>query len=503
MMKNLPHSIYNWVSLTGAMVAAVCFFMIVFLFVVSAIFLQGGSYLGIVIYILLPVVLVAGLLLIPIGMIRSIRREKKSENIKSVGWPAIDLNDIRHRNAFFVFSIGTTIFLFLSAIGSYEAFHFTESVTFCGTLCHSVMNPEYTAYQHSAHAKVACVDCHVGSGADWYVRSKLSGLYQIYSVMFNKYKKPIAVPIHNLRPAREVCEDCHWPQKFYAQKLQSRRHYLNDKENTQWDIQLTIKIGAEQSAHGLKEGIHWHINPDISVEYISEVEKRSNIPWVRYTNHKTGKTVVFMDEENPIDESEIKEENIRKMDCMDCHNRPSHNYLPPAVFVNEAITAGKIPLDLPEIKNLSMEICNKKISNSDSTGIYIQQLIEEFYESDYPEIFENGKSRIQKAVTGLKEVYFANIFPEMNVRWDAYPSHIGHLEFDGCFRCHNNRHVSENEDRIKKDCNLCHIINAQGTPDDMEISQFGEALEFKHPGDVEEVEWQESLCTECHTGLNP
>ena len=171
--------------------------------------------------------------------------------------------------------------------------------------------------------------------------------------------------------------------------------------------------------------------------------------------------------------------------------------------MNEAITAGSIPKDLPEIKNLSMELCNEQISNSDSAQEFIRQSITEFYESEYPDIFESEKEKIELAISGLNDIYFKNIFPEMNVRWDAYPNHIGHLEFDGCFRCHNNEMESENGDVISIDCDLCHSITFQGSEEDMQFAKVGESLFFQHPGDVEEDEWAESLCTDCHTGLNP
>ena len=182
MKLKLPHSTQNWLSVVGATIALISLFMIIFLFVISSIFGQGGSYLGLIVYILLPGIMIMGMILIPIGMIITARRIRREKAKEMDDWPRLDLNDIRHRNAFFIFAIGTTVFLFLTAVGSYEAFHFTESVTFCGELCHGVMNPEYTAYQHSPHARVSCVECHVGSGADWYVRSKLSGLYQVYAV---------------------------------------------------------------------------------------------------------------------------------------------------------------------------------------------------------------------------------------------------------------------------------------------------------------------------------
>lgn len=502
MKLKLPPSTQNWVSLIGVTIALISLFMIIFLFVITGILDQGGHYMGLILYILLPGFMIFGMILIPVGMIITIRKAKKAPKTISEEWPKIDLNDIRHRNAFFVFAIGTTIFLFLSAVGSYEAFHFTESVTFCGEICHAVMEPEYTAYKNSPHARVACVECHVGSGADWYVRSKMSGLYQVYAVLANVYPTPIPTPIKNLRPARETCEECHWPQKFYSQKLRNEKHYLNDKENTEWDIHMVMKIGAQYSALGLEEGIHWHINPNVRIDYIAADNQNLEIPWVRYTDIKSGKVVTYIDEDNPIQETDIKDRATRTMDCMDCHNRPSHSYRPPAFFVNDAITAGEIPHNLPEIKSLAMEICDMDFSTTDTAKILIREAIIEFYSENYEEIFENNPEMVEKAALGLYEAYAENIFPNMKVRWDAYPNHIGHLEFDGCFRCHNDRHTSENGTVISKDCNVCHSIIAQGSSEDKEVANIGSSLEFRHPVDIGE-EWKESLCTDCHTGLNP
>jgi hypothetical protein len=503
-LKNLklPSSVYNWTSIIGATIALISLFMIVFLFAITTIFNQGGSYLGVVIYIALPTLLVIGLIMIPIGMIFKYKRQKKEkETGRILRWPAIDFNEPRHRNAFMIFSVGSTIFLLLSAIGSYEAFHYTESVEFCGTLCHEVMNPEYVAYQNSPHARVACVDCHVGSGADWYVRSKLSGLYQVYSVIFNKYEKPIPVPIHSLRPARETCEECHWPEKFYARQLRIERHYLADADNTEWDIHLQMKTGPSISALGLQEGIHWHINPDIKIEYVATTPDREIIPWVRYTNVKTGEVQVYIDPENELEPGQMDTLELRMMDCMDCHNRPSHNYQTPMFAVNSAITAGEIPKELPEIKLMAMDAMNRQYSTTDSAMMGIENIITEYYASAYEDIFNTQPEMISKAIKGIQEAYKKNIFPEMKVKWNAYPNHIGHMEFNGCFRCHNDRHSTEEGRLIPLDCNLCHSIVAQGTPGNMQvISGLDESLEFYHQNDPDQ-DWKGGLCSDCHSEL--
>jgi hypothetical protein len=478
--------------------------MIIFLATVTIVFLEErATYLGLVIYMLIPAVMVFGLLLIPIGMYLKIKQEQRTGRRTRAPWPAIDLNNIQHRNAFFVFSIGSAVFFFLSAIGSYEAFHYTESNAFCGTLCHTVMLPEYTAYQSSPHAQVACVECHVGPGANWYVRSKLSGLYQVYATTTKIYPQPIPTPVSNLRPARDVCEQCHWPEKFYTQNIRLESHFLPDENNTRWDIALVMKVGAPHSALGLIEGIHWHINPHVKVEYIATDYERENIPWVKYTNLESGEEKIYQDEENQLEKAQIDTLEIRTMDCIDCHNRPSHLYRAPMKFVNKGMVAGHIPPELPEIRSLAVDLCAEEYQSTDSALIYIRKEINSFYQENYPEIYENQHDLINKAIKGLQTEFKKNIFPEMKVRWDAYPDHIGHQEYNGCFRCHNDIHATEEGEVIRKDCNLCHLINAQGSPGgNMERALVGQALDFKHPVDIDEI-WRDGLCVDCHSGLNP
>ncbi|MCK5134486.1 MAG: NapC/NirT family cytochrome c [Bacteroidales bacterium] len=346
----LPKSYYNWTSLIGTAVAAISFFLILFFLAITFIFNEGSSYAGLFAYIILPGFLVLGLILIPIGMRARSRRDRRRQEVMKTVWPVVDLNDRRHRNAFTIFVICTVVFLLASAVGSYEAFHYTESTEFCGTMCHTVMEPEYVAYQNSPHARVSCVECHVGSGADWYVKSKLSGLYQVYSVAFKKYPRPIPTPVHSLRPARETCEQCHWPEKFTPHLSRSEKYFLTDSSNTEWDINLQIKIGSQYSALGLQEGVHWHINPDVRIEYVATDEKREFIPWVRMTNLETGEVTEYLDDDEVFYTDSLENYTIRNMDCMDCHNRPSHEYKSPSNYVDQMLASGEIPSELK--KNL-------------------------------------------------------------------------------------------------------------------------------------------------------
>ena len=215
------------ISFIGTIIAYISLFLIAAFAFIGWVYDDSSSYLGLFIFIIIPGFLIIGLLMIPIGMsIERKRRKKRELEYVKQGWPVIDMNVKKYRNAIFLFAVGTIILFILSGIGSYEAFHYTESNEFCGTLCHEVMEPEHVAYQNSTHSRVRCVDCHVGSGADWYVRSKLSGLRQVYGVLTNDFNRPIETPIHNLRPARETCEKCHWPEKFYARSFRQSKHFF-------------------------------------------------------------------------------------------------------------------------------------------------------------------------------------------------------------------------------------------------------------------------------------
>ena len=499
----LPKSYYNPVSLLGSILASVSFLIILFFLISQLLFNiqeDSGSYVGLFIYIALPIFLIIGLILIPIGMSRRSKKLKKEGDTGKLKGIVLDLTDQRQWNAVAIFIVVTIFFLLLTGIGSYRAFHYTESNEFCGTLCHKVMDPEYTAYQSSAHARVTCVECHVGEGANWYVRSKLSGLYQVYSVLFNKYPRPIETPIRNLRPARETCERCHWPEKFYSYRLENEIHYLADSANTEWNIQLKMKIGSELGAQGLLEGIHWHINPNVKIEYISSDQKRESIPWVRYINMATSDTVVFQDMLEPLEPEALDTLEIREMDCLDCHNRPSHHYLPPQEFTDMLMAAGEIPVELPEIKTLAMQVFNTTFTTRDSGYMMIEESINDFYSGSYPEIMAEKKELVDRAIAGFKAGFDKNMFPIMNVSWDHYPNQIGHIEFNGCFRCHNGNHENENGDVISRDCNLCHDIVGEGTKENYLTTNINQSLEFVHPVDIDEA-WKEFTCADCHRYL--
>ncbi len=497
----LPSSIKNWISITGAVLAVFNLASILSLFILNNFFGFGGSYIGLFIYIVLPVFMIFGLLLIPIGMRINRKRARRAEKEgRELNWPVLDFNNIANRNAATIFIAGTVVLLIISSIGSYEAFHYTESVEFCGKLCHQVMEPEYVTYHGSPHERVACVECHVGAGASWYVKSKLSGLYQVYSVLAKKYPQPIPTPIANLRPARETCEECHWPEKFYDHSLRVKRSFLTDEENTERIINMQIKTSTKVVMGEVEKGIHQHIDPNVRIEYKTATENRQVIPWVKYTNLETGESEIYTDSENVLSETQMDSLETRVMDCLDCHNRPSHDYSAPQNFIDKKMSEGKIPVDLPSVKLVAMLALNQDYPTRDSAFFAIESQVNDFYESGYPDVWENRKADIQRATLEIQDGYANNIFPFMNANWKAYPNNLSHMESDGCFRCHNDRHATESGKVISKDCNLCHDILAQGTRDSMQYSNSFEPLEFEHPVDIGE-DWKTEYCSMCHSAL--
>ena len=496
----LPPSSKNWLTIIGSIIAAINLLLILLLFVISTIFDKGNSNLGLSLYIILPGFLILGLLMIPVGMFLERRRIIKSLVHDTSQLPRLDLNDPSHLNAFIIFTITTIIILFLSTLGSFKAYHITESVEFCGTLCHQVMEPEHTAYMNSPHANVSCVECHVGSGASWFVKSKLSGLHQVYAVLTKTYPRPIETPLHDLRPARETCEKCHWPQKFYTRTLWTNKYFLADSLNTEWDIMLQMKTGPEYSGLGLKEGIHWHINPDVNIEYLSDNDKRENITYVKYTNKATGDVTIYRNDNNPVSDSLIAASTSRTMDCIDCHNRPSHNYNSPTVYFDKAMLTGAVSKSIPFFKKVAMGILRETFSDKDTALMKIEETLTSYYKSDFNEYYEKNKDLVNNSVASVLKAFSQNTFPKLKVTYDNYPEHIGHLESDGCFRCHNDSFKSDNGRTITRDCNLCHTIVGQGTQGTMQYTSIRENLDFQHPVDIGTA-WKEANCSECHRYL--
>jgi nitrate/TMAO reductase-like tetraheme cytochrome c subunit len=477
----------NWLSLTGLVVIVGSLFSFFFLLFLDAMAPFANPYVGILTYLVAPAFLVIGL---AVGVLGAFLRHRQI--VKTAGpMPPlrIDLTRVRDRRLFGLFLAGGVVFLLVAAVGSYRTYHFTESVQFCGQSCHNVMKPEWKTYLHSPHARVACAECHIGKGASWYVRSKLSGTYQVYATMADKYPRPIPTPIKNLRPAQETCEECHWPKKFVGSLERSFYYYLGDETNTPFAVRMLMNVGGADPTHGPEGGIHWHMNVRNKIEYIATDEQRQTIPWVRMIDSQGVVTEFRVPKfTNAVDESAI-----RRMDCMDCHNRPAHRYETPNSAVNLAIALKKINPALPYIKTNALYALTRSYTNETQALQGIATIIAERYPADK---FPAALPSVRAAIDAVQEIYKDNFFPEMKANWQTYPDNIGHKDWPGCFRCHDGKHKTPDGKRTIKanDCKACHTILAQGTGAELEqLSPKG--LKFKHPGDDVDGE-----CNDCHKG---
>jgi nitrate/TMAO reductase-like tetraheme cytochrome c subunit len=475
-MKNFFATVsHSRLSLLGAVMAIAALVLFITLFVMQLLGFEGGPYIGIVAFLVLPALFLLGLLLIVIGLWRAKKRAARGEAEPPL--PVVDFNKATTRKALATFGIAGLIGTVLLAVGSFKAVHWMESVEFCGTTCHTVMQPEYTAYQRSPHARVACADCHIGPGADWFVKSKISGSWQLIAVTFNLYPTPIPTPVHNLRPARETCEQCHWPTKFHGDRLRVRPHYAEDEQNTEMHNVVLLKIGGE---HGRQStGIHWHVDPGVTIRYLSD-EKRETIFDVEMTKADGTKKLFKAKEEAPAGSQ------WRTMDCVDCHNRPSHQYRMPANEVDTAIDQGKIDKALPYIKREGLRAIQVEYPSHEAARDGIARDIAAFYAKNYPEIAASQAAAIEQAGQALGDIYSWNVFPAMKVTWGTYPSHLGHKDSPGCFRCHDRKHKTADGEKISKDCDTCHTVLAEDEKDPAILRQImGEAPAEAAPATAE------------------
>jgi hypothetical protein len=330
------------------------------------------------------------------------------------------------------------------------------------------------------------------------VRSKLSGLYQVYATARNIYPRPIPTPIKHLRPSLDTCEQCHWPDHFHGARQRSYWNYPTDGGEDPWVVDMLLEIGGgDEGVPSYSRSIHWHVSEGVRVEYIARDERRQDIPWVRLTA-ADGSVTVFTDTENPPSEELLAGGEVRTMDCIDCHNRPSHIYVAPRLSVNRAMAAGRLDPSLPEIKFLAVELLAVEYGTRAEALEALEAVVFDFYTRSYPDLLEENRPLVEAAAASLQDIYNGFHFPEMKVRWDVYPDNSGHLSSPGCFRCHAGQHFSEQNELISSECDTCHLVLRQGF-----LSELGstgvDRQGFIHPLDEEVIDYP-TLCHECHDG---
>jgi nitrate/TMAO reductase-like tetraheme cytochrome c subunit len=424
--------------------------------------LSDNPYLGIIFFFLLPAVFIFGLALIPLGVWLR-RRKLQKEGAIPAEFPRVDFNDRIFRHGIDIVVIATIVNLLVVATASYRGAAYMDSPQFCGSSCH-VMAPEYTAYKISAHSHVACVECHIGAGAQAYVNAKINGTKQLIEVTLHplapmapklvpNYPTPIPSPVTSLRPARYTCEACHTPTRFDGDKLLVKSHFADDEQNSETQTVLILHLGGEDSLSH-RTGIHGvHLG---HIEYITTDETRTTIPWVQRTNPDGSQSTYVA---SALKGAQPQGER-RVMDCIDCHNRAAHTFVTAEEAINNAMVDGSINPSIPWIHKEGLALLKGMYDNQDDAHTQIPLQLAAFYRSQHPEVLADKAALVQAAGQELITLYDQNVFPFMKVTWGTHPNHIGHQDYPGCFRCHDADHAAKDGTSITQDCSACHNLLA-------------------------------------------
>lgn len=455
-----------------------------------------NPYRSLATFIIVPTVVLSGMALFAISVYLQYRRARRRGEDVRFNF-SFDTSDPKYvKNLWLFMGASAVLIIALIYVGT-KAYEATESVGFCGEACHEVMEPQNITYQNSPHARVACVECHIGPGASFWVKAKFDGIRQLFATARNTYSRPIETPVSDLRPAQETCEGCHWPKQFYGDKLITRTYYRTDEDNSPWTIKLMMKIGGGNPRTGQLEGIHWHMIGTDIVEYFATDHKRENIPWIRQIK-ANGDTIIFKDPDQEMPDLSDPLTEIRRFDCMDCHNRPSHLFQAPANAINLALSTRRMSPELPYIRQIGLDLLNADYPDRDSAIAAMTYGLVQYYKDNYPEVIKNRQEEVEQALEVLKTIYNLNFFPEMRTDYRDRQNNLSHFVNDGCFRCHDGVKADKYGNTISNDCETCHLIIAQGPTENVdELESDIGGLPFKHPEDIDGA-WQEMKCTECH-----
>jgi len=441
------------ISIAGMMLTTLSAVVFLIVLLADLFGLHTNPYLGIVFFILLPALFVLGLLLIPLGAMIERRRRLAGKPPSSLEWPRVDLNDpSQRRTAVAIFAL-TIANIVIVSLGAYKGVEYMDSPSFCGQVCHTPMTPEFVTHLQGPHARATCVDCHVGPGARGLVKAKLAGTRQLYEVAVNSFPRPIVASPDELVAASDTCEKCHSPARFVGDVTRRVKEYSNDETNTESVTTLHMHVGGLDTA-GHSSGIHWHADPSNVVEYIATSDAREAIPWVRVTDRSNTVREYAVAGVSP---EELARGVRRRMECTDCHNRPSHAIAgTPERAVDGAIARNDFPAMLPFVRREAVKALKNEYPSQDAAAAGISTALRDFYRAEPASGGADRTADIERAVTATQNLYRRNVFPEMKVTFGTYPNNIGHIDTPGCFRCHDDEHAAKDGKKIGQECDTCH-----------------------------------------------
>jgi len=407
-----------------------------------------NPYGGLIVYLVIPTFFVLGLLLIPLGHWLDARRRRRNPT-HSYDWPVLDLRIPANRRVALALTVLTVANLAIISVAAVGGMRAMESPSFCGQTCHLPMHPQFTAWQSTPHAQVACTECHIGEGAAALIHYKLAGVRQLYHVVTNQIPKPIP-PVADMRPALETCGQCHWPGHDSGEVLSLKREFADDETNSETVTGLRMLVGGPGRPTSTGRAIHWHANPDVTIEFVYTDVERQTIPYVRLTD-KSGRVKEYKTEGTT--DQQIGGGQKRVMDCIDCHNMAAHRIATSAEqAVDAALASGGIGRRLPFVRRESVRLVKAEYPSQEGAFPEIAKGLRAFYTGRGA--FDERE--LARSITSLQNIYRHNVFPSMKVTFGVYPDNIGHITSSGCFRCHDGGHTASDGTSISADCEYCH-----------------------------------------------
>lgn len=458
----------NWITSTGAALMTLAVFAFVTL---VAMHLMGGvwagPYVGILLTMGVPGLFALGMVLVPAGLF--VYRRRLNERLAT-------MTDKPMYLARAVVVLTAVNFAAVGTVG-YTGVHYMSSVQFCGKACHAVMEPEYVSFQRSPHQRVECVKCHVAPGAQGFVQAKLNGTKQLLGVLFDDYQRPIPTPVHNLVAARDTCEQCHWPEKYLGTKLKVKPHFRTDEKVSGYTNVLLMRTGGTRP-DGASVGIHWHVHPDATVEYVATDAARTQIPWLRVVRTDGSSETFALP---GVDRGAPPPGELRRMDCNDCHNRSAHAFELPGDALDVALSSGVLPRDLPFLKQRALAALEAPWTRYNAAD-GIRQHLQAAYAKDGA-LTEPTRVRLEAIAKSVAAIWLRNVWPERKLGWNAYPDLATH---QGCFRCHDGQHQSAEGRTVfgplrgtdgvpirDGSCDRCHVVLSENEEDPAVLDAFG------------------------------
>ena len=399
------------------------------------------------------------------------------------------------------------LFAVMGAAGI-AGWEYSNSDSFCTNACHDVHPENAFAHHASQHAKVQCVECHVGRISTFAAMIEKAGHVSHAWSQLVGYDRPLIAP--SMPAARDSCEGCHTQTPHRHNSLRVAHHFASDEQNSESKTTLVIRtVGRSFKSDGSR-GIAEHTHTKVS--FIASDPQKQSIPWVQATR-EDGTVVTYQDTSAAQNEDAIATANKQIMECIDCHNLVGHPVLSPDELADAALAEGILDSRFPYMKARVVELLNTPFKDRDEAIALMEKAVAQYRQDypdlaqQYPEAWERRNQFLEQRQEEMASMLLRNQFSAADISWRSFPDRSAHRNSPGCFRCHSGRHESDDGTLIPVNCTTCHGIPVVQTSDrirgqildltDMERpeSHLAQDFVFSH---YELSESDEADCESCH-----